>query len=459
MTAIITDKLKKQFLSTLLQNVTDSGYYIGIGKSDLWNDSDIVPNPLATGQEERNARYNLQSIKNVLDFSFVSPRFDWSFGAIYSPWNDGVSGHPINSYYVLTDENQLYICLQQAKTAEGVGSPSTVKPTGTLTTPFKTSDGYIWKFLFSIGALNASKFLAGNFLPTRTVDSTDSASPAADIEQQGIQNAAVPKQIVGFEVTNGGTGYTTTPNVTITGNGTGSRAVATINGGAVTKIELLESAGSIVIGSGYDFASVAIDAAPTGNTNATARPIFGPVAGFGKDPRDDLRSTAAMLNSKPTGAEAGKFVITNDFRQVVLFKNPTVDSAGGAKYSQQTGMVLRRLPLQSITTAFTVGNTISGSTTGAKAIIDDLDSAGAPGLIFHQNEDTGFTQFAEGEQVTETNGNGDGVLVAANVDADTDAFIIGDVTQYGGEILYVDNRAAIQRSADQTEDIKVVIQL
>ena len=73
MTAIITDKLKKQFLSTLLQNVTDSGYYIGIGKSDLWNDSDIVPNPLATGQEERNARYNLQSIKNVLDFSFVSP--------------------------------------------------------------------------------------------------------------------------------------------------------------------------------------------------------------------------------------------------------------------------------------------------------------------------------------------------------------------------------------------------
>ena len=103
-----------------------------------------------------------------------------------------------------------------------------------------------------------------------------------------------------------------------------------------------------------------------------------------------------MLNSKPTGAEAGKFIITNDFRQVVLFKNPTIDSAGGAKYSQQTGMVLRRLPLQSITTGFTVGNTISGSTTGAKAIIDDLDSAGSPGLIYHQNEETGFTQFAEG---------------------------------------------------------------
>lgn len=459
MTAIITDKLKKQFLSTLLQNVTDSGYYIGIGRSELWNDSDIVPNPKATGQEERNARYSLQSIKKILDFSYVSPRFDWSFGAIYSPWNDGVSGHPINSYYVLTDENQLYICLQQAKTAEGVPSPSTVKPTGTTTTPFKNSDGYIWKFLFSIGALNASKFLAGNFLPTRTVDSTDSASPAADIEQQGIQNAAIGKQIVGFEVTNGGTGYTTSPTVTVTGNGTGARGTATISGGAVTKIELTESGGVPVFGSGYDFADVAIAAAPAGNTNATARPIFGPRAGFGKDPRDDLRSTAVMLNSKPTGAEAGKFVITNDFRQVVLLKNPTIDSNGGSIFAAQTGKVLKRLPLQSVTTTFTVGNTIQGSTTAAKAIIDDLDSAGAPGLIYHQTEATGFATFQEGEQVTETNGNGDGVLVAANVDSDANAFILGDVTQYGGEILYVDNRAAIQRSADQTEDIKVVIQL
>ena len=40
-----------------------------------------------------------------------------------------------------------------------------------------------------------------------------------------------------------------------------------------------------MFGSGYDFASVAIDAAPTRNTNDTARPIFGPSAGFGKDTR------------------------------------------------------------------------------------------------------------------------------------------------------------------------------
>ena len=459
MTAIITDTLKKQFLNTLLQNVTDSGYYIGIGRSELWNDSDIVPTPLSTGQEERNARYGLQSIKKILDYSYVSPRFDWSFGAIYSPWNDGIAGHPINSYYVLTDENQLYICIQQSKTAEGVPSPSTIKPTGASTSPFKTSDGYVWKFLFSIGALNASKFLAGNFLPTRTVDSTDSASPAADIEQKGIQDAAIPKQIVGFEVTNGGTGYITAPTVTVVGNGTGSRGTATISGGAVTKIELTESGGVPVFGSGYDFASVEIAAAPAGNTNATARPIFGPAKGFGKDARDDLRSTAVMLNSKPTGAEAGKFIITNDFRQVVLLKNPTIDSIGGPIFAAATGKALKRLPLQSTTTAFTVGNTIQGSTTGAKAIIDDLDSAGAPGLIFHQSEATGFGIFQEGEQVTETNGNGDGVLEAANADADTDAFKLGDISQFGGEILYVDNRAAIQRSADQTEDIKVVIQL
>lgn len=455
MTAIITDTLKKQLLSTLLDNVKDSAYYIGIGKSDLWSDSDITPTPKATIQDARNARYNLQSIKSILDYSYVSPRYDWSFGAIYGAFNDGISGHPINSYYVLTDENQVYICLQQAKTAEGVASPSTVKPTGAATTPFKTSDGYLWKFLFSIGALNASKFLAGNFLPTRTVDSTDSSSPAADIEQKGIQAAAIAKQIIGFEVTAGGTGYTTSPNVTVTGNGTGSRGTATISGGAVTKIELTESGGVPVIGSGYDFASIAIDPAPAGNTTATARPIFGPKAGFGADPRDDLRSTAVMLNSKPTGAEAGKFIITNDFRQVVLFKNPT-KPVTDSDYAGATGMALRKLPLHSIAAAFTVGNTIKGSTTTAQAIVDDKDSAN---LFYHQNEDTGFKQFQEGEQITETNGTGDGVLQQSGADADANAFIEGDIVLHGGDIMYIDNRAAITRSADQTEDIKVVIQL
>lgn len=459
MAAIITDVLRKQLLQQVLDDIQDSSsgnyYYVGIGRSEPWNDSDIAPTPKNTTQEIRNAKLSLQSIKAVLDYSFVSPRSDWSYGAIYSAYNDGVVGHPINPYYVLTNENQVYICLQQARTAEGRASPSTVQPTGTLEDPFYTADGYVWKFLFSIGALNASKFLAGNYLPTRLITETDSASPASDIEQEGIQNAAVAKQIVGFEITEGGTGYENIPTVTVVGNGAGARGTATINGGAVTKIEIHESDGEPVFGSGYDWANVVIDPAPSGETDAKARPIFGPKNGFGADPRDDLRSTAVLLNAKPNGAEDGDFIITNDFRQVMLIKNPLVPQTDSA-YTDLTGRAVRKLALGSITTAFTVGNTIKGSTSLAQAIIDDKDSAN---LWFHQTEETGFTLFTEGEQITETNGDGDGVLKAASFDGDSIAYNEGDVTFIGGEVLYIDNRAAITRSAEQTEDIKVVIQL
>ena len=67
--------------------------------------------------------------------------------------------------------------------------------------------------------------------------------------------------------------------------------------------------------------------------------------------------------------------------------------------------------------------------------------------------------FAEGETVSELDGSGAGVLDAAGVDGDSLAFIKGDVDFSSGEIMYIDNRAAIQRSADQTEDIKIIIQL
>ena len=35
----------------------------------------------------------------------------------------------------------------------------------------------------------------------------------------------------------------------------------------------------------------------------------------------------------------------------------------------------------------------------------------------------------------------------------------GDVDPYSGELLYIDNRSAVTRASDQTEDLKIVIQV
>ena len=76
-----------------------------------------------------------------------------------------------------------------------------------------------------------------------------------------------------------------------------------------------------------------------------------------------------------------------------------------------------------------------------------------------QTEDTGFLSFSEGEIVSETNGSGTGTLDVVGLDSDTRAFTYADVDQISGDVLFIDNRAAVTRSANAAEDIKIVIQI
>ena len=50
-------------------------------------------------------------------------------------------------------------------------------------------------------------------------------------------------------------------------------------------------------------------------------------------------------------------------------------------------------------------------------------------------------------------------MVAAGVDADSDAFTKDDVDKLRGTIVYIENRAPVTRAANQQEDLKVVITL
>ena len=455
MPAIITDRFKKEILLNLQADIADSdnSYYVAVGRSVDWDSADTAPTPLNNIRTLRDAQYNMISVKNIEANSFVIPRYSWSLGAIYQGYNDNSVGHPSNSFYVITDENNVYVCLEGSKNAQGGAVTSTVKPTGTLTTAFETADGYVWKFLYSVGALRASQFLSANYMPVTKFGPFDSDDAADHVEQVGIQNAASPGEVVGYQVTSGGSGYTTVPTVTIVGDGTQAKGTATISGGAVTVISVKDSDGLKAHGTGYSYAHVNITG---GNgTGATARPIIGPAKGFGADPRDDLKATAIMFTSKPDGAEGSNWVVNNDFRQVMLVKNIEIPDSDGL-YAGVTGNALRRMEFSNITSSFSADKTIQGGSSLAKAYVVKTDS---DTVWYIQDSDTQFTLFAEGETVSELNGSGAGVLDAAGVDGDSLAFIKGDVDFSSGEIMYIDNRAAIQRSADQTEDIKIIIQL
>lgn len=464
MPAVITDRLKKQLLQDLYADFQDSDsyYFAGVGRSEDWNDSDVVPlnTPINSIREDRNFRLGLQSVKNITDVSFVIPRVNWSSGTVYSAYNDNQSGYPTQSYYAMNDNQQVYVCLQQGRRVDGAVVGSTVQPTGgTEGTAFETADGYIWKFLYSIGALKASKFISSAFIPIQKVQDSasapllldevgvDSDSPAEDVEQQLVQQNAIGGQVIGYQILNGGTGYTSTPSATIIGDGTGAQADITVAGQVITRVTVSDSASNFTFGQGYTYAGVTLSGG--GGAGAEIIPILSSATGLGADPRDDLRSNAIMFNSKPAGDEGGDFIVNQDFRQIGLLKNlELVDSDG--LFTQETGRGLHRLELTSITNGpFVRDVVIQGGTSNAKAFVDDLDSAN---IWYHQTEYTGFGEFDSGESISIVEGGG-------STTATINKILDGDFDPHSGQLLYIDNRVPVIRSTDQTEDLKIVIQL
>lgn len=141
----------------------------------------------------------------------------------------------------------------------------------------------------------------------------------------------------------------------------------------------------------------------------------------------------------------------------MLLRNPLVaDSAGRPDdqyFTESTGNSLIKLELTSTNGTFTEDTTIEDQATGAKAYIDTVDSVNASlltaRLLVHQNETTGFTSFTASNSVTDPSGNTGTVS----------AQLAGEFDPMTGELLYIDNRAAVDRSAEQIEDLKIVIQL
>ena len=460
MVAVITDNFKRNIIDQIIDDVDSTGvsYYVAVGRSENWDSVDAAPTPLNSLRDIRNFRLSMQSMKLGEDVSFVIPRHNWSSGTVYDAFDDAVQGYPTNSFYVVTDELQVYICLQQGKNSSGIAVNSTVKPTGTGINPLSTADGYVWKYLYSISSASANKFQSSNFSPVEFIkpEADSTGLTIQQLSQRTIQEGAIRGQVIGVEITNGGTGYTSTPNVTFTGNGSYSpSATAVVSGGEVVNITMNDSGAGKAFGRGYDYASVVITGG--GGAGAKARAVLSPERGIGGDPRDDLKSTAVMFNSKLIGPEGNNFVIGNNFRQVALIKNPLVGpDSGDSAYTGQSANTLRTLKLSSVSEQFTIDKTIQGATSQAKGFIDRVDSNR---LYFHQSEETGFGDFQEGETISEIDGSGAGSLDSAGVDTNTHAWDSAEVDFRSGDILYIDNRAAITRASDQNEDIKVIIQL
>lgn len=437
--------LARQFLADVIG--TEKEYYIGIGKSDVFPTAvvdgetkvDYPYLPVDSNLEESEFRHNLQSIKKVEGAIFVAKRNNWVLDKIYEEWSDTKSTEGDNTFYVLNDAKEVYVCLETGRDGNGNVVPSTVKPSYCelnvdYTVPFRTSDGYVWKFLYKLTPQQIFQFLSSNHVPvslTGPVSNCDNS--AIEDLQMNVINAAVKGEVIRCEIVNKGSGYATTPTVTVVGDGTGATAVATMVGGEIVKITMTS------YGSGYSRASFVIDGTPT--TECVGRAVITPH--MGNDPVEDLKTSSIMLNIKPDGTEGNTFIVENEFRQIGVIQDPT--KPDGTPYTEVSGKVMSVIHLNA-TSPFTSGNVIRGVTSGAEAYINEsYDNY----VLYHQNQSTGFTPFVIGEAVEQV-----GTSLQQTI---TGLTAKQEIDRYSGDVLYVENRYRIIRDAEQQEDIKVVI--
>lgn len=445
MAAIITSNFRLNNAKSFLADIADRSVYMFIGRSEKWlNSSGVQDDTAITTPRDRqsdivDAWQKMIAMKkiNLSDSSSAVPRYSWISGQTYAEYDDQDDTLSSKRFYVITEDFNVYKCLKAGS------GPSVVKPTGQALSldprpaaqgGDEETDGYLWKFMYTLTGNDVTRFLTSTFLPVRTLTADDGTI------QWNVQQAAITGAIYRIKVTSGGAGYTSTPTVTIDGNGAGAVATAVVSGGVVTSIYLTS------IGAGYDYAKVTITGGGA-TTAATARAIVAPGNGHGSDPVAELNAVYTLMNVRLIGADGtGDFPVDNDFRQIGLIVDP-YDYGTTTVSTATTKAVSRAIEYSGLTGGtFIADDVIVQASTGATAVIDSIDVANNI-IRFHQNEQTGYKAFTVG-----------GTITAGAVSASIAALNTPEVDLFSGKILYLENRAPVSRATDQTEDIKLVVE-
>jgi hypothetical protein len=227
--SMFKQKFKKTIADAVYQEITSktARYYHWFGKENTWQDflSPFIPSSSTDipGAPSENFRYELHVRRDIItaklikpsDVSYVCRRIDWAFNTVYDMYDDayetttGYGYGPAYSgairledanFYVLTNEYNVYKCIDNND-----NSPSTYQPTGTTTEMFETTDGYKWKFMYSIPVSLRNRFLSSTYMPVST-----------SLKEQFYSSGAISS----IAIENGGGGYNpTTTTAVITGDG------------------------------------------------------------------------------------------------------------------------------------------------------------------------------------------------------------------------------------------------
>lgn len=237
------NSLTAQDTSTTKRSVV---LYAVLGKSTPWDDE---PDPILPPDNEQYLHYGAMrdaiGAKKIPreNVSHAAVRYNWTPNTVYSMYRDTDIDMYFRPFYVITDEYNVYKCLYNNK-----GAPSTVKPTGYSTTRFTTSDGYTWKYMYTVSLGEADKFMTPAFIPVKSIKIGD-GSQESD-RQIAVQNAAVNGAIEVIETVNSGAGYDQLGNVFVEQGGRFTCKLSVSGGDVPSSIDNYYNGFSVYIKSG-----------------------------------------------------------------------------------------------------------------------------------------------------------------------------------------------------------------
>lgn len=419
-----------------VSDVGPTNIYLTFGRQRPWANDSAPPQANSSVESTIDIWNNMIGAKLISggDIRHGIPRNNWTANTSYSIYDHRLDSTTLFSrqFYVLTSQWGVYKCLSNSN-----GGISTVEPTQIFTnTAVEESDGYVWKYMYTLSAEERLRFLTSAYMPVKTVPLDNNTL------QWQVQDDAVDGAIEAVIVESGGSGYSdaNTITVTISGDGLGATAIPRINSTTNT----ISTIAITSPGSGYTYATVEISDI-NGGTDASAVAMISPPGGHGSDALHELGGSYLILNPRLRTDEGGVLPIDNEFRQIAIIQDPLEHGTSNIATNSAYNQTLRLTVSESSTNyiqdeiVYQGGSLATATFTGVVETFDTTNNI---------------------VSVTNTTGTvTSDVLIGANTVTSrfVESVTVPGLESYTGILLYTDNIVPITRAADQTEDFKICI--
>jgi len=516
MAAIITDQIRILNAGNFVAGVSNASnsYYSFIGltnPADYQSDWDSDPPAPKDNFDQENDYWNtMVALKkiNTADARQVVPKRTWTSGTTYDMYRhdysrsntasvSGATNLYSSNFVVLNSDFRVYACLQNGTDPDNTeGRPSLDEPTFTDLEPRSagtSGDGYIWKYLYTIKPSEVVRFESTDFMPVPTdwLTGTENAAVRDNAVDGGIKIVTITNKGVGLGTAN--SVYTSVP---IRGDGTGAECTIVVDANQQVSSVTVSNQGS-----GYTYGNVDLVAGgvPTGTTRPSFDVIIPPQGGHGADIYRELGAYNVLLYSRIENDSTNPdFITGNQIARIGVVENPQQFGSTTLLSADKVSAVSAlKLVGTGYSTATFSGDsyftqTVSTGTTAVGRVVSYDQNTGV--LKFWQDRSlagfntvgTAQTQPTYGFDLTEFSsspGTGGSLVISPTTGQDLSidtafsgittvinnrTYYLGqtfasgianpEVKAHSGSIIYVDNRPSITRSANQKEDIKVILQ-